>query len=60
MPFLNAHPVKRFTGKEGRRPISRALHGFCDASTKVYGGVVYLWLLYEDASVSTHLLLTKS
>jgi len=50
---INAHSVKRFTGKCSGRPISRYLSGFCEASTKDYECVLYLRLVYNDTSVNT-------
>jgi len=36
------------------------LHGFCDASEKASGGGVYLRVVYEDTTISTHLILANS
>ncbi|XP_055919024.1 uncharacterized protein LOC129951048 [Eupeodes corollae] len=36
------------------------LHGFCDASTKAYGAVVYLRVLDNQNCIHTHLLIAKT
>lgn len=36
------------------------LHGFCDASSKAYGAVVYLRVLDGENSIHTHLLISKT
>ena len=36
------------------------LHGFTDASTSAYGGVVYLRTLYSDASLTVTIVASKT
>ena len=40
--------------------VHRALHGFSDASSKTYGGVVYLRVILDDTMVLTFLVAAKS
>ncbi len=50
----------RVPGFPNRQIISRQLHGFGDASTLAYGGVVYLRTMYEDTTVTINLVMSKS
>ena len=38
----------------------KSLHGYCDASAKAYGVVVYLRVVHKDTTITTHLLMAKS
>ena len=57
---LTNHPIPRYVSDHPSPVIDRQLHGFCDASTVAYGGVVYLRLLHEDTSVSVRLMMSKT
>ena len=57
---LTNHPIPRYVSDHPSPVIDRQLHGFCDASTVAYGGVVYLRLLHEDTSASVRLMMSKT
>ena len=60
LSMLTRHPIPRRLAQFSEPVISRQLHGFCDASTAAYGGVVYLRLLHTDTSVSVSLVTSKT
>ena len=39
---------------------SQTLHGYCDASCKAYGGVVYIRTVLQDTTLQSHLLTSLS
>jgi len=43
----------------GKKIAARQLHGFSDASTLAYGGVVYLRTLHTDTSVTVDIIMSK-
>ena len=60
LTMLTQHPIPRRLAQFSEPVISRQLHGFCDASTVAYGGVIYLLLLHTDTSVSVSLVTSKT
>ena len=60
LPLLAEHSVQRHMGSSTTKVVHRALHGFSDASSKAYGGVVYLRVILEDTTVLTFLVAAKS
>ena len=54
------HPIPRRLTTNSSPVVFQALHGFCDASTVVYGAVVYLRIMYQDTSVSMMLITSKA
>ena len=60
LPALTQHPIPRRLAQYTEPVISKQLHGFCDASTSAYGGVIYLRLLHSDTSVSVSLVTAKT
>ena len=60
LPAITAHPVRRHLGAVDKEVVTRQLHGFSDASTLAYGGVVYLRTLYNDTTISVDLIASKS
>ena len=58
--LISQHPISRHVGKSHSSVLQCSLHGFSDASTKVYGGVVYLRTVFQDSSVAIDLLAAKS
>ena len=60
LPSLTQHPIPRRLSQHTEPVISQQLHGFCDASTAAYGGVIYLRLLHANTSVSVSLVTAKT
>ena len=60
LPSLTLHPIPRRLSQHSEPVISRQLHGFCDASTAAYGGVIYLRMLHANTSVSVSLVTAKT
>ncbi len=52
LPSLTNHPIRRYVATSPEDVIDRQLHGFGDASTVAYGGVVYLRLLHSDTCLN--------
>ncbi len=60
LPMLTTNPIpRRYTAKNSP-PVSVQLHGFSDASQAAFGGVVYLRILHQDASVTVSLVTAKT
>ena len=51
-------PICYFRGS--LKPVSIELHGFSDASAQAYGAVVYLRAVYEDGSISSTIIASKT
>lgn len=60
MPRITEHPVQRHFGLKNHTIISRELHGFSDASTVGFGGVVFLRTFYSDLEVTVDLVSSKA
>ena len=60
LPLINRHPVSRYIGKSLSQVLHWSIHGFCDASSKAYGGVIYLHTVFEDTTVSIDLIMAKN
>ena len=60
IPCITQHSIPRHMGKASNQVHSRQLHGFCDASLRAYGGVVYLRTLYTDTTISVSIVMSKS
>lgn len=60
MPGITKHPVPRHLGLSNRVVQTRELHGFSDASTQAYGGVVYLRTFYTTLEVTVNLITAKA
>ena len=52
LPLLTQQAIPRRLFQSEQEVIDRQLHGFCDASTAAYGGVVYIHTLHTDTSLS--------
>ena len=57
---LSSHAVSRQFTKNSSPIINQQLYAFADASTKGYGGVVYLRQQHQDTSVSVALVVSKT
>ena len=55
LPAISQHPVPRQFTQHCSPVIEQQLHAFADASTKGYGGVIYLRQRHQDSSVSVAL-----
>ena len=51
IPNITQHPVPRHVDKSSSQVHSRSLHGFCDASSRAYGGAVYLRTVHTDTTI---------
>ena len=60
IPNITQHTVPRHAGKSSSQVHSRSWHGFCDASSRVYGGAVYLRIVHTDTTISIDLIMAKS
>lgn len=60
LPSITDHPVPRHFGLPDRKILNRQLHGFADASTLAYGGVVYIRTFHSDTSVTVDLISSKA
>ena len=60
LPSLSAKGIPRCYAPKGSNIVSTQLHGFCDASEDVYGGVVYLRLTDSKGEVHTSLVMSKT
>lgn len=58
--FITTHPVPRRFGLSDRVVVTKQLHGFSDASTLAYGGVVYLRTFHSDVEVTVDLVASKT
>ena len=57
---ITDYPIQRCYYDPDKKRMHNQLHGFSDASNVAYGGVVYVWTLYEDTTVSVSLVLAKT
>ena len=60
LPLIADHPVTRMYSLNTSPIVTTSLHGFSDASTKAYGGAVYLRHVHADSSISTVLVYAKA
>lgn len=60
LPAITTHPVSRHLGLKDGVVVSRQLHGFSDASTLAYGGVVYLRTFHANLTVFVDLVASKT
>lgn len=60
LPEIMNCPVPRHLGLMNVPVIDRQLHGFCDASIKAYGGVIYLRTFHANTNVTINLISSKS
>lgn len=60
LPNITSHPIPRYLGTKGRSVLTIQLHGFSDASTIAYGGVVYSRTFYANKEVSVTLVAAKA
>lgn len=60
LSLITLHPIPRYYGVANKVILSQQLHGFADASTKGYGGVVYIRTFYSDATVNISLISSKA
>ena len=58
--LLNSHTLPRYMGSLDQKVIDFTPQGFCDASSKAYGGVVFLRIVHHDCSVQVFLVAAKS
>ena len=58
--FISDHTLPRYMGSLNLKARDCTLHGFADASSKAYGGVVYLRTVYHDCSIQVSLVTAKS
>ena len=58
--ILSRHPIPRKLSQHASPVVERQLHLFTDASTKGYGGVVYLRQRHQDTSISIVLVTSKA
>ena len=52
--LISDHTLPRYMGSLNLKVRDRTLHGFADASSKAYGGVVYLRTVYHDCSILSY------
>ena len=57
---VNQIRVPRCYFRGSLEPVSIELHGFSDASAQAYGAVVYLRAIYEDESISSTIIASKT
>ena len=57
---VNQLKVLRCYFRSSLNPILVKLHGFSDASAQAYGAVVYLRAVYEDGSISSTIIASKT
>ncbi len=60
LPILHQHPIPRRYHNSDSPVIERTLHGFSDASTLAYGGVVYVRQLHQEGTITTALVMSKA
>ena len=60
IPLLGKHSVPHNVCPPSDYIQLKSLHGYCDASAKAYGAVVYLRVVHKDTTITTHLLAAKS
>ena len=57
---ISQHPIQRCMSAASTHIQGQTLHGYCDASSKAYGGAVYLRTVHHDTTISVHLIMDKS
>lgn len=60
LPSMTSHPIPRHFGLPDKTIVTQQLHGFADASTLAYGGVVYLRTFHADTEVTVDLVSSKA
>ena len=60
LPCLAEHSIPRHMGSPTSKVLHKSLHGFSDASSKAYGGVIYLRIVMEDTTILLYLVTVKS
>lgn len=60
MPVITEHPVPRHLGLKDKTIQNQELHGFSDASTHAFGGVVYLRTFYASLEVTVDNITAKA
>jgi len=60
VPAISQCAVPRCVSPPSTQVLRQTLHGYCDASCKAYGGVIYLYTVRKDTSIQVHLLTSKS
>ncbi len=58
--YITQHPIPRCYFDPLKQKISIQLHGFSDTSNAAYGAGVYVRTLYQDTTVSTSLVISKT
>ena len=57
---LTNHSIPRCYKTPGKQVLETEIHGFADASTAAYAAVIYIRILYTDASVSVSLVYSRT
>ena len=60
LPCLAEHSIPRHMGSPTGKVLHKSLHGFSDASSKAYGGVMYLRIVMDDTTILLYLVTAKS
>ena len=60
LPQLTTHPIPRRYDNSESSQLNTSLHVFADASSKGYGAVVYVRIVYQDTSISTAIVSSRT
>ena len=60
LPAINEYAISRCVRPPSTQNLGISLHGYCEASYKAYGGLVYMRTVLTDTTVEVHLLTAKS
>ena len=60
LPSLQTKGIQRYLFNSHKTLVETQIHGFADASSKAYGGVIYARARYSDTSVTVSLLTSKT